>query len=229
MHPSIEYILFDLDSTLYSSRWGLEDGVSRRVNEYIARYLGLSMEAAWALRKERVKACNYGTTLEWLRAEKGFSDAETERYFAYIHPENEADGLPPDPALRSLLQSLGVGMGILTNSPHEHALRVLKKLEIQDLFPSIFDIRRNGLKGKPDKEVYYRILAELGIKAESCMLVDDVARYIEGYRNIGGIGVYFDEGKNPEFPGPRVAKLEDLKSLSWPDGSFMLDNASLKT
>jgi putative hydrolase of the HAD superfamily len=224
MHPSIKYILFDLDSTLYSSHWGLEKKLSRRVNEYIARYLGLSIEKAWALRKERIKACNYGTTLEWLRAEKDFDDAETERYLAHIHPENEADELPPDPALRSLLQSLGtaVSLGILTNSPREHALRILEKLEIQELFPSIFDIRRNGLKGKPNKEVYYRILEELGIKAESCMLVDDVARYIEGYRAIGGIGVYFDEdSRNPEFPGPRIGKLEELKSLIWPGADIL--------
>ncbi|MDR1307496.1 MAG: HAD-IA family hydrolase [Treponema sp.] len=222
MHPatepaagSIEYILFDLDGTLYSARWGLEKNVSRRVNEYIARYLKLPMEEAWALRKEGIRARNYGTTLEWLRAEKGFDEAETDRYLAYIHPEDEADALPPDPALRSLLLSLGPPRALLTNSPREHALRILDKLDLADLFPLIFDIRRNGLKGKPDPGVYGAVCAGLGARPESCMLVDDVVRYIEGFRALGGLGVYFDEDNSrPEFPGPRIQKLEELKALT---------------
>jgi putative hydrolase of the HAD superfamily len=212
MHPAIEYILFDLDGTLYSAHWGLEKEVNRRVNEYLARYLRLPPEEAWALRKERIKARNYGTTLEWLRSEEGFDAAETERYLAYIHPEGEADVLLPDPALRSLLLSLTLPMAILTNSPREHALRVLDKLELTGLFPLIFDIRRNGLKGKPDLAVYRSVCAGLGVRPESCMLVDDVARYVEGFRVLGGVGVYFDEdNSHPEFPGPRIQKLEELR------------------
>jgi putative hydrolase of the HAD superfamily len=206
----IEYILFDLDGTLYSARWGLEKEVNRRVNEYLTRRLRLSMDEAWALRKERIRACNYGTTLEWLRAEKGMDEAELENYFAYIHPEHEARGLPADPRLRSLLLSFARPMGILTNSPREHALRILKKLEIEDLFPSIFDIRRNGLKGKPDPDVYRQVLGELNLGAESCLFVDDVGRYVEGYRAIGGMGVYFDEDGQSEFPPPRIRSLEEL-------------------
>jgi putative hydrolase of the HAD superfamily len=45
-------ILFDLDSTLYSARFGLEQKVNRRVNEYLAGYLGLSLKEAWAVRRE---------------------------------------------------------------------------------------------------------------------------------------------------------------------------------
>jgi putative hydrolase of the HAD superfamily len=219
MHPAtepsagpIDYILFDLDSTLYSARWGLEKNVSRRVNEYIARYLKLPMEEAWALRKEGITIRNYGTTLEWLRSEKGFDEGETERYLAYIHPEDEADALPPDPALRSLLLSFKPPLAILTNSPREHALRILNKLELADLFPIIFDIRANGLKGKPDPGVYRSVCAGLGVRPESCMLVDDVARYVEGFRALGGQGVYFDEdNSHPEVPGPRIQKLEELR------------------
>jgi putative hydrolase of the HAD superfamily len=190
------------------------------VNEYIARRLGRSLEDAWALRKERIAACGYGTTLEWLRAEEGMDDAETETYFAAIHPEDEADNLAPDPVLRPLLLSLTgksgepLPRGILTNSPLEHALRVLDKLEIRDLFDSIFDIRRNGLEGKPSAGTYRRILAELGQKPGSCLLVDDVARYIDGYRAMGGAGVYYDEeNKHPDYNGPRIRRLEELRDF----------------
>lgn len=224
-HSPIEYLLFDLDNTLYSLRLGLEKNVSLRINAYLARRLNLSPEEAWALRRERLAAGRYGTTLEWLRAEKGVDDEETERYFAQIHPENEADALEPDGALRSLLLSFNLPRGILTNAPLEHALRVLEKLGISDLFPppSIFDIRRNRFKGKPHRETYRQVLGELGVDAGSCLLVDDVALYIEGYRAVGGAGVYLDEeGAHPEFPGPRISCLGELKTAVWPGGGPLL-------
>ncbi|MDR2553641.1 MAG: HAD-IA family hydrolase [Treponema sp.] len=217
MHPPIEYLLFDLDNTLYSSRWGLEAAVSRRINGYLAARLGLPLEEARALRRERIETGRYGTTLEWLRAEKGFDDADTEEYLARIHPEDEADALEADPALRSLLLSFSQPLGILTNSPREHALRVLEKLGVLDLFPlpSIFDIRRNGFKGKPRDDVFRGVLDTLGVEAAACLLVDDVARYVEGYRAIGGAGVYYDEtGERPGVPGPRITALEELIPLT---------------
>ena len=236
--PSIEYILFDLDGTLYSSRWGLEQAISGRVNDYIAEYLGLPREEAWALRKERIIAGNYGTTLEWLRAEQNMGNEETENYFAFCHPENEADNLPPDPALRTFLLSLssrGIPFGILTNSIMEHALRILDKLNVSDLFKTIFDMRKNGLAGKPSARVYENVLNELGISAQSCLLIDDVPRYVEGYMKIGGTGVLFDEdNRRPDFPegslacsgsadGPgfRVQKLEEILNLRFSDGSLL--------
>ena len=222
MYPLIEYILFDLDGTLYSSRWGLEEGVSSRVNEYIAGYLKLPKEEAWAMRVERVKKCGYGTTLEWLRAEKGFGGDEPEKYFSFIHPENEADILPPDPALRSFLQSLlsrRIPFGILTNSPIEHVRRILNKLQVADLFSTIFDIRKNGFRGKPDAAMFREVLDKLGVSAPSCLLMDDVPFYLEGYRAIGGTAVLLDEdNKHPEFPGFRVQKPEELLALRRPDG-----------
>ena len=226
MFPSIQYILFDLDSTLYSSHWGLEKAVSSRVNDYIAEYLKLPREEAWALRVERIKQCGYGTTLEWLRAEQGLNDEEMEAYFACIHPENEVDDLPPDPALRSFLISLSsynIPMAILTNSTIEHADRILSKLQVADFFPVIFDLRKNGFKGKPNPAMFGQVINELGISAPSCLLVDDVPFYLEGYKTIGGTGVLFDEdNKHPEFPGFRIQKLEELTGLHWPDGTMLI-------
>ena len=226
MHPTIEYILFDLDGTLYSSHWGLEQEVSGRVNDYLASYLNLPNEEARALRKERIMAGGYGTTLEWLRAEMNFKDTEIDNYFACIHPEDEAEVLPPDPALRSFLLSFSfrhIPIGVLTNSPTEHAQRVLQKLGVADLFHSVYDIRKNGFTGKPVAGMYRRILKELGVSAPSCMLVDDMLFYIEGYLAVGGTGVYFDENNShPEFPGLKIQKLAELTILRRPDGSLLL-------
>jgi putative hydrolase of the HAD superfamily len=209
--PHIEYILFDLDSTLYSARYGLETEVGRRVNEYIAARLKLPMQEAWEMRRAAITGRGYGTTLEWLLAETDFSPAQAGDYFAYIHPEHEAAALHPDPELRALLASIPLPKAILTNSSREHAVRILKRLGAEEHFTSIFDIRFNELKGKPREDAFRRPLDALGLGPERCALVDDVARNIEGYRAFGGLGILYDEfDKHPGFPGPRIRCLEEL-------------------
>ncbi|MDR2144664.1 MAG: HAD-IA family hydrolase [Treponema sp.] len=211
---TIEYILFDLDNTLYSAGNGLEKAVNRRVNEYIADFLKLPAEEAWAFRKKRIAAGGYGTTLEWLIAEKGLDLRAVDDYLCFIHPENDADTLPPDPELASFLSSLKLPMAIMTNSSMEHAVRIVKKLGMEKLFTSIFDIRFHGLKGKPHAEAFNRVLDTLGTRADRCLFVDDVGTYVEGYRAIGGAGVLYDElDEHPEFPGPRVRAIREIAGL----------------
>jgi putative hydrolase of the HAD superfamily len=209
-----EYILFDLDNTLYSARNGLEKDVSRRVNEYVTAFLKLPPEEARAIRREGVLSGGYGTTLEWLMSEKGFDPRSVDDYYSFIHPENEADTLAPDPELVSFLASLDLPMAIMTNSPREHALRIVKKLGIEKFFSSIFDIRFHGLKGKPHAEAFYRVLEVLGTSPARCLFVDDGRAYIEGYRSLGGCGVFYDElDEHPEFPGPRIRALHEITGL----------------
>jgi putative hydrolase of the HAD superfamily len=203
----IKYLLFDLDNTLYSSRYGLEDEVGRRMREYAASYLGLSPEEAWRLRLERAGA--YGTTLEWLMAEKGFTDVEG--YLAAVHPEDEAEDLPPDPELGAFLESIPLPKAILTNSPREHADRILARLALGNLFTHIFDIRETAFKGKPGREVFERALSILGVKAGETLFVDDNPRYVTGFTALGGHGLLMDEDDaHTAYAGQRIRTLWDL-------------------
>jgi putative hydrolase of the HAD superfamily len=214
MKGRFTHILFDLDNTLYSEDLGLEKNVSRRVNEYVAAYLNISYEEALAYRRERIIEGRFGTTLEWLISERGFDTAAVERYFSAIHPPDEACSLKADPALRSFLLSLPLPLAILTNSPMEHADRILDKLGVKDLFPSIFDIRGGGLKGKPQKEAFNRAMEGLKTSPERCLFVDDTALYIEGYRAMGGYGVLLDENDtHRDFTPPRITRLEQIREL----------------
>ncbi|AEF80528.1 HAD-IA family hydrolase [Leadbettera azotonutricia] len=206
----IKQIIFDLDNTLYSPRHGLEIRVMKRVNEFVAAYLGLSAEEAIEERRKHI--AHYGTTLEWLRAEKGFTDIET--YFKAVHPENEADDLLPDPELRSFLQGLPCPYAILTNAPIEHAERLLRLLGAADLFTEIFDIRRLNYRGKPRPDAYRFVLESLGQKAGETLFIDDVPKYVEGFLDIGGRGVLIDElDEFPGYPHEKIRALRELNSL----------------
>ncbi|GHV51119.1 hypothetical protein AGMMS49579_05850 [Spirochaetia bacterium] len=203
----IQYLLFDLDNVLYSARFGLEEKVTQRVMQYAADYLRLSTEETVILRKEG--ETRYGTTLEWLMAEKGFTDIED--YYRAGHPEDEADALPADPELRNFLEALPCPKAILTNSNREHVDRILGRLGLENIFTHIFDMRWNSFKGKPRPEVFQRALGALGTKPDNTLFIDDYPRHVNGYIAIGGRGVLLDEfDVHKNYPYPRIRKLEEL-------------------
>jgi putative hydrolase of the HAD superfamily len=206
----IQYVLFDLDNTLYSARYGLEDNVSRRIRLFLADYLQVSPEEAWCQRSARMR--DFGTTLEWITTEKGFTNVD--EYFARIHPEDEAEALPPDPALRDILAALPLPKAILTNSPREHADRIINKLGLSGLFTHIFDIRGNHYKGKPNPGAYLRAFKIMGTKPGEVLFVDDNLSYVEGCRALGAQGVLLDENNTQAMhPGLRIRHVRELGGI----------------
>jgi putative hydrolase of the HAD superfamily len=205
-----EALMFDLDNTLYSEKTGMETRVLAAINEFVGAFLDLPPDAANLERRKGVK--RYGTTLEWLVFEKGFDD--TEAYFSYIHPEDEIRCLSPDPELRILLDSLPYPKIVLTNSPLEHALRVLGALGITDCFQAVYDIRFNGLVGKPHPKAFLRALDASGFKVDTTIFVDDLPKYLQGYLALGGRSILKDEGRRFLDRGfERIESLAELPSI----------------
>jgi putative hydrolase of the HAD superfamily len=202
-----KYLLFDLDNTLYSCRYGLEDDVKRRIRKFAAGILGVSQEEVW--RQRMALETQYGTCLAWLMGEKGFTDAET--YLAVVHPEGEADSLPPDPELRAFLLNIPVPKAILTNSPREHTELILSKLGLHGIFTHIFDIRQCGFIGKPRREVFDNALCVLGTAAKDVLFIDDNHSYVEGFIAMGGNALLMDE--NDVHKDKALPKIRNVKEL----------------
>jgi len=204
----IRHILFDLDNTLYSVNYGLEDHFLDRIQEFTASFLGMSREECEPLRREAMK--RYGTTLEWLSTEKGFTAIDD--YFVFMHPEGEADCLPPNPELRQFLLNLPCPCSVLTNSPRFHAERIIKKIELEGVFQHLFDIESSGLRGKPHEPTFRAALETLGLKAGEVLFIDDTPRYVNGYILIGGKGILLDENDvHKNYP---YEKIKDLRELT---------------
>lgn len=177
----VKKIIFDLDNTLYSPTSAMDAGITRRMMDAVAEFLGVSLEEAARIRKEKV--VRFSTTLEWLRSE-GLTDVEG--YFAKVHPQNEADELPFDEKIRSFLQSLEQEKMVFTNAPREHAERVLSKLKISDLFSHVIDIRDCGLRGKPYASSYRMALQKCGGTIDDTIFLDDQYKYTDGFVSLGG-------------------------------------------
>ena len=147
---------------------------------------------------------------------------DIERYLAYIHPESEADELDADENLRPLLTSIDMPKSILTNSPREHAERVLEKLNVADQFESICDIRDCDFKGKPYESAYRRALEKCGHTIGDTLFLDDQRKYIDGYTALGGNAVLVGEADETsdsntshgsDFARGRVFRIPDIYAL----------------
>ncbi len=200
-HNKYRHLLFDMDNTLYPASSDMDKGITRRMLECVAEFFHCDMEKATALRAERI--VHYSTTLEWLRAE-GMSDIEG--FLAHVHPDNEADELTEQPALRDFLLSLKMPMSILTNAPHEHADRVLAKLGVADLFEAVTDIRDAGFNGKPYPDAYLAALKKVGANLEDTLFLDDMQKYTDGWVALGGTAVLIGDKNGKPLT-------EDAKSM----------------
>lgn len=206
----LRYLLLDLDDTVYSESFGLERAVLARINAYAMRLTGLGPEAFAEERRRRMPG--FGTTLEWLMADYGFSDVED--YFASVHPEGEEDGLPPNPALGALLDSIELPKAIFTNSPMEHAERILARLGVADRFEAIYDIRFNRLHGKPHPEAIERVCSACGAAPPEVLFVDDSPKYVRGFIASGGLGLLMDEtGRHADSGLLSLRGLDELPAL----------------
>ena len=220
----ITRLIFDLDSTLYAPTAGITAGFSDRTLSFVSDFFNISREEARAKRLRNLP--NFSTTLEWLQSE-GLTDVEG--YLAYMHPESEADELEADANLRPLLESIDMPKSILTNSPLEHAERVLKKLNVADEFESICDIRDCNFRGKPYETAYRAALKKCGGTTDDSLFFDDQFKYVDGYAALGGVAVLvgthngtpLGTGASPELsavsapplhPG-RVLRMADIYAL----------------
>jgi len=208
----VTYLLFDLDETLYPSSSGMVAEISQRMTRFVSRFLNLDEGSAARLRRSLSQ--KHGTTLTGLMSEHDFEDPES--YLEFAHPVDVERYLTKDPQLVEALASLRLPMSILTNAPAEHARRILRYLEIEHFFERIFDIRMSNFRGKPDRQVYLKVLAELKREAEEVLFIDNRLDYLLAFRDIGGKVLWVadapTEGEADQGI-PRIAHVKELPAL----------------
>jgi len=185
----IRYVLFDLDNTIYPASTGLQDEINRRIALFLCDLLDLTLEEALPLR--HTYSMRYGSTLNGLLVNKQIADPED--YLRACHPEDLGSFLSRDLGVFEALSTLPYPRSILTNSPLEHAQRVLDFLGLGSLFEHIFDIRFHRFKAKPNSEVYRRVLTFLSLDPADALFVDDRPDYLLAFRDLGGKVVLVDE------------------------------------
>lgn len=176
----ISVVLFDLDNTLYSRHNGVHAELEQHMDTYVARSLKLDTTAAHTIRKRLYE--RYGTTLRGMMEEYHI---DAEEYLAFVHNIALERYLRPDAELDQLIGALQAQRVIFTNSPSEHAQRVLTALGLRHHFPQIFDLRFFEFRSKPDPFGYRRALDLLGVEGHTVALVEDSPRNLAPARELG--------------------------------------------
>lgn len=177
----IEYLLFDLDDTLYTDASGLFLEVGRRIERWMAEALGVGLEEAKALRRRYYTT--YGTTMAGLLREH--PEVDIDAYLDYVHDVNVTRYLRPHPELAAMLRRLPVPKAVFTNSIKSWAERVTRQLGIRACFEHIFDVRAVDYRSKPDPYAYAWVLGTLYLAGEACVLLDDQVSYLLGASEAG--------------------------------------------
>jgi len=178
--PQFEYILFDLDETLYPKEAGLMAAINERIISFMTHHVGIPADDV-ALKK-RGYYQKYGTSLRGLMEEHYIDPKE---FLRYVHDINPRDFFGPSPPLDHMLRDVPLHKVIFTNADAAHSERVLNTLQVRAHFEMIIDIEAVNFKSKPDPQAYKRALEILGVPGPSCIMVDDRPRNLIPARDLG--------------------------------------------
>lgn len=178
---TIRAILFDLDNTLYPATSGVMQHIDRRIGEYVEQILGITGDEALNIRRHYY--ATYGTTLRGLQ--QHYPHVETDDYLRFVHDVAIEEFLQRDAALDDMLARLHVPKVIFTNSPREHAERVLQALGLEQHFERIFDLRYFNFVAKPDPACYGHILDELKVDGAEALLLEDTPHNLPPAKDLG--------------------------------------------
>jgi len=184
---ALKFIIFDLDDTLYPRDSGLMQEVGRRIQTWLCDHLGVTWEEAIVLRREYFH--RYGTTMGGLIAEH---DVDVHDYLVFVHDIPVEEYLESNPALDAMLASIPLRKAVYTNSTAEYGWRVLRALGVADHFERVIGIEEVGLRNKPYRDAYERMLALLDAQGPECILVEDAARNLRPAKALGITTVLVD-------------------------------------
>jgi len=174
-------IFFDLDDTLYPASSGLWPALKERMNRYMVERMNIRAEEVPHLREKYFRI--YGTTLRGLQANHAI---DVEEYLAYVHDVRLADYIHPDPTQRLVLSRLPTRNLIFTNADANHAGRVLRALQIEELFAAVVDINGMAPYCKPSPEAFARAMEAAGESDPTkCVMIDDLPHTTRAAKAMG--------------------------------------------
>jgi putative hydrolase of the HAD superfamily len=185
-------LFFDLDNTLYSRSLGVVSRIDRRINEYLARRVGIPAADVDRLRRRYWQ--EHGTTLRGLTA---CHAVDADDYLAYVHDVELADLLKPARELGELLDRVPGRKAVFSNASRSHAERVLQLLDLQGAFELVIGLEDLGYVPKPLPEAYRVALDRAGTRAEDSALIDDLRPNLATAKRIGMRTVWVAGDESP--------------------------------
>ena len=159
---------FDLDNTLYCANSGIFDQIHKRMGEYISKKLNISIKEAKYLQKKYF--IENGTTLYGLMVNHKI---KPEEFLYFVHDLN-FDVVKPNHKLNSLIKKISKKKIIFTNADMPYVEKILNKLNLENVFNDIFDIKKMNYVPKPNVKTYKKLINTYKVKTDKAVLFDDI-------------------------------------------------------
>ncbi|RLB78445.1 MAG: pyrimidine 5'-nucleotidase [Deltaproteobacteria bacterium] len=205
-------VLFDLDNTLYPLEKDLFSLIDVRINRYMEEVVAIDSAAVDGLRRRYWE--DYGATLQGLIRHHGI---DPEDYLDYVHAIDVASRLSFDSELQQTLNNLSLPSYVFTNGSRCHVDRVVTALGLDGLFVDIFDIRIADYQPKPNPDPYRRVLQELALSGDQCIMVEDQLQNLQTAKQFGMKTVLVGAGESVmseyDYLDAQLARSADIGSL----------------
>lgn len=175
----IDVWVFDLDNTLYPAECEYMALIEGRMTDFVMRQTGLEWDAARALQKSYFH--EHGTTLAGLMANHGI---DPQAFLDEVH-EVSMDRLLPDADLRAAVARLPGRRLVFTNGGSRHAERVLRRLELDDLFEAVFHLEAADFVPKPNLATYHALTSRHAVEPARSAFFEDSEKNLKPAFDIG--------------------------------------------
>jgi putative hydrolase of the HAD superfamily len=203
-----EYILFDLDETLYPREAGVMGVITERILCFMTQKVGIPADDAPTKKHDYYQ--KYGTVLRGLMEEYNVAPEE---YLNFVHDFDPRDFLGISPPLDKMLKEIPLRKAIFTNADMAHSERVLNTLQVRPHFDRIIDIKALNYQNKPNPMAYRKALNLLGVSGESCIMVDDTPRNLIPAKDLKMTTILINGGKRSiaiDYAVPTIFHVEGV-------------------
>ena len=219
---SLQFIktwIFDLDNTLYPPEENIFSQIDQKMTTFIAENLKISHEEAFNIQKQNF--IDHGTTLAGFM-NTGNSKINPDKFLEYVHDIN-LNSLKEDNKLRKILLMLPGKKYIFTNGTKKHAENVLKKLNLENIFRSIFGIKEANYLPKPNIETYNLFLKINNINPKTSIMFEDMGRNLIPAKELGMTTVLLERKLPNKNNSEQKEKYRDLWNDVY-DADYIIDD-----
>ena len=211
--------IFDLDNTLYPPEENIFSQIDQKMTSFIADNLKISNEEAFNIQKQNF--IDHGTTLAGFM-NSGNDKIDPDKFLEFVHDIN-LNSLKEDSNLRKILLLLPGKKYIFTNGTKKHAENVLKKLNLENIFQSIFGIKEANYLPKPNLETYNLFLKTYKIDPKTSIMFEDMARNLIPAKELGMKTVLLERKLPNKNNSDQEDKYKDLWNDNY-DADYIIDD-----
>ena len=216
---SIKNWIFDLDNTLYPPEENIFSQIDKKMTSFISSNLNISFDEAYEIQKENF--INHGTTLAGFMNDKN-NKINPDKFLEYVH-DIDLSTLRKDNKLREVLLLIPGKKYIFTNGTKHHAENVLKKLNLENIFQSIFGIKEANYLPKPNIKTYDLFLKNNKIDPKTCIMFEDMSRNLIPAKELGMTTVLLKRELLNKHNSLHKDKYKDLWDDNY-DADYIIDD-----